>query len=267
MLSLRLFAGQPLMRQRNFRASRFRGTVTSGNRKVLKNVSQYEDGAVLKREHIWAQEHTNLLFFNGSIWAQGLHFLYRFGPMTMVKNMLITAALLVTAVSVGLVYPPTPAQAQTYALSDASRVVSQPANQTKESKGKSPRSSDDPLDVFADFEDAWLSENVGLILNHFGKGKVTISISGTGPSGGDFSKSQSYYLLKDLFKYTTTSKFEFVQFRKLDDDGRSSFAVAEREYKKADDGRVINDKIYVSLHREESGKRERWVIDEIKSIR
>lgn len=187
----------------------------------------------------------------------------------MVKYALIPAALLAVAVGAGRVYPQAPAQAQSYAPADVGRVVSQPDDETTASpkdKKKAAR-GEDPMDVFADFEDAWVSEDVSKILSHFGKGKVTISISGTGPSGGEFSKNQSYYLLKDLFKYTSTSKFEFVQFRKMDDDGRTFFAVAEREYKKADDGRVLADKIYVSLHREQNGNAGRWVIDEIKSIR
>ncbi len=47
-------------------------------------------------------------------------------------------------------------------------------------------------------------------------------------------------------------------------DGQSKvYAVAERSYKRNDDGRLFKDKIYVALHLEE----DRWVISEIKSIR
>ncbi|MFQ5511243.1 MAG: DUF4783 domain-containing protein [Candidatus Krumholzibacteriia bacterium] len=117
-----------------------------------------------------------------------------------------------------------------------------------------------PLAVFADIEQGWRKEDVRKILRHYGKSKVGISIEGTGPVGGAFSKNQSHYLLKDLFKYTITRKFEFVQYR----NGRNRvYAVAERSYKKNDDGRTFKDKIYVSLHLEGS----RWVISEIKSIR
>ncbi len=120
-----------------------------------------------------------------------------------------------------------------------------------------------PLAVFADIEQGWRKENVQRILSHYGKGKVAISIEGTGPVGGAFSKNQSHYLLKDLFKYTITSKFEFVQFRNVSDGRNKVYAVAERSYKRHDDGRTFKDKIYVSLHLEGS----RWVIGEIKSIR
>jgi hypothetical protein len=120
-----------------------------------------------------------------------------------------------------------------------------------------------PIGIFADIEAGWKKENVRQIIRHYGKGKVAIAIEGSGPAGGTFSRNQSYYLLKDLFKYTITEKFEFVQYRNVSDGRSKVYAVAERQYKRNDDGRLFKDKIYVSLHLEEA----RWVIDEIKSIR
>jgi hypothetical protein len=124
------------------------------------------------------------------------------------------------------------------------------------------RKDSSPLDVFSDIESGWRHENVNMILKHFGKGKVSIAIGGIGLAGGRFSKSQSFYLLKDLFKYTLTKKFEFVQFRNVDSGKRRVYAVAERYYKRTDDGRLFKDKIFVSLNFEDN----RWVINEIKSI-
>jgi len=120
-----------------------------------------------------------------------------------------------------------------------------------------------PIGVFADIEVGWKKEKVDHILRHYGKGKVAIAIDGTGPVGGAFSKDQSHYLFKDLFKYTITTKFEFVQYRNVSDDRVKVYAVAERTYKRNDDGRLFEDKIYVSLQLEE----DMWVISEIKSIR
>ncbi|MDH3214823.1 MAG: DUF4783 domain-containing protein [Candidatus Krumholzibacteria bacterium] len=120
-----------------------------------------------------------------------------------------------------------------------------------------------PIGVFADIEEGWKKENVRLILRHYGKGKVAIAIDGIGPRGGAFSKNQSHYLLKDLFKYTITKKFEFIQYRNVSDGRAKVYAVAERSYKRNDDGRLFEDKIYVSLQLEDSN----WVISEIKSIR
>lgn len=119
-----------------------------------------------------------------------------------------------------------------------------------------------PIGVFADIEEGWTREDVARITRHFGEGKVAISIDG-GPVGGTFSRDQSHYLLKDLFEYTITEKFEFVQYRNVSDGKVEVYAVAERLYKRNDDGRLFKDKIYVSLRQED----ERWVISEIKSIR
>lgn len=119
-----------------------------------------------------------------------------------------------------------------------------------------------PIGVFADIEEGWKKEKLGLILRHYGRGKVAISIDG-GPTGGAFSKNQSHYLFKDLFKYTITKKFEFVQYRNVSDGRGKVYAVAVRSYKRNDDGRLFEDKIYVSLQIENDA----WVISEIKSIR
>ena len=126
----------------------------------------------------------------------------------------------------------------------------------------SPKEDSGPITVFASIESGWKAQKVKQILAHFGKGKVAISIAGAGPSGGRFSKSQSYYLLKDLFKYTITKKFEFIQYRHMNSGKKRVFAVAERYYKRTDDGRLFKDKIYVSLQIEG----DHWVVDEIKSI-
>jgi hypothetical protein len=128
------------------------------------------------------------------------------------------------------------------------------------------REATGPQEVFNDIERGWNARNVDLILRHFGPQKVAISIDASGPAGGTFSKSQSYYLLKDHFRYTNTRKFEFVQFR-TGEEGARSFAVAERQYLRRDDGRLIKDKVYVSLHLDRDANHERWVVDEIKSIR
>ncbi|MCI0451501.1 MAG: hypothetical protein L0Z51_03795 [Candidatus Latescibacteria bacterium] len=146
-------------------------------------------------------------------------------------------------------------------------IASQNSPQKGESKETQAREPAGPMDVFADIERGWKAGEVDPILRHFGNQKVAISIQGTGPSGGTFSRNQSYYLLKDLFRYTLTRKFEFVQYRKPSEDGNETFAVAERHYQKSDDGQLIKDKVYVSLHLEGDGKSERWVVDEIKSIR
>jgi hypothetical protein len=120
-----------------------------------------------------------------------------------------------------------------------------------------------PMAIFADIESGWKKEAVASITKHFGASKVAIAIEGIGPAGGVFSRDQSHYLFKDLFKFTITEKFEFVQYRNVSDGKIKVYAVAERSYKRNGDGRLFKDKIYVSLHMEE----DRWVLSEIKSVR
>jgi len=198
--------------------------------------------------------------------------------MTVFARIALASALLLTA---GLVLPHGPARAANDApaapsagggdLRSAStasgRVVSQQGEAAEKDEKNEESVHEAPLEVFADIEKAWVEKDVDRILSHFGGQKVWISVEGTGPSGGEFSRNQSYYLLKDLFKYTITRKFEFVQFRKPEDESKSTFAVAERHFQHTDDGRLFKDKIYVSLHLEGEPDEERWVVDEIKSIR
>ena len=136
-----------------------------------------------------------------------------------------------------------------------------------EARGKivprEPAPSMGPISVFADIEEGWKREDFRPILRHYPDGKVAIAIEGSGPTGGQFSRNQSHYLFQDLFKYTITEKFEFVQYRHVADGQGKVYAVAERYYKRNDDGRLFKDKIYVALNLEE----ERWVISEIKSVR
>jgi hypothetical protein len=190
------------------------------------------------------------------------------------KALQTTLALLL--LSAGLASPLSRASAAEYILADPgdANVVSQ-QKETEESSKPVPdedkaQKSFAPMQIFTDIEKGWNAEQVDLILKHFGQNKVAISIEGTGPSGGLFSRNQSYYLLTDMFKYTITRKFEIVQFRKPSESGNTSFVVAERYYQKTDDGRLFKDKIFVSLHLEltdEKAQDQRWVIDEIKSIR
>ncbi len=191
----------------------------------------------------------------------------------------ITAPALAIALSAGLAWISLPdgagaRPAQTPAARSKGNpppvVSQQPGRDDRDDKKKESArvvKTGGPMDVFSDIERGWHTRNVDLILRHFGSQKVAISVEGTGPSGGTFSRNQSYYLLKDLFRYTITKKFEFTQYRKPGEEGGQSFAIAERHYQKTDDGRLFKDKVYVSLHLEKQDDRERWVVDEIKSIR
>ncbi len=123
-----------------------------------------------------------------------------------------------------------------------------------------------PRQVFDEIERSWVNGSERGILKHYGKARVTLAVDGDRPQRAKVSKNQSYYLLKDLFKFTITRKFEFVQYRESPEAG-TAFAVAERHYQRADDGRLIKDKVYVALEFEGRPERGRWVVTEIKSIR
>ena len=120
--------------------------------------------------------------------------------------------------------------------------------------------------VLDDVARGWMSRNADLILRHFGTGKVVIDVEGGG-GGGTYSRDQGHYVFKTLFRSTVTRKFDFVQIRQSNDEGTASFAIAERRYQPRDDGRVFRDKVYIALHVESGENGERWVLDEIKSIR
>jgi hypothetical protein len=163
----------------------------------------------------------------------------------------------------GTVERKTPAADQVQKTDQPKKAEEPVAKPAPETETPLPEGDSGPIAVFADVEAGWKNEQAQQILRHFGKSKVSIAIEGSSPTGGQFSRSQSYYLFQDLFKYTITQKFQFVQYRHVTDGRDNVYAVAERQYKRNDDGRVFKDKIYVSLQLEG----DRWVINEIKSIR
>lgn len=118
-----------------------------------------------------------------------------------------------------------------------------------------------PLQLFECIARAWSSGLAESLLIHFGEGKVSLAFSHGGPRGGLFTRTQAGYLLADLFKYSTTEKFEYVKFRNIEKDGQLPYAVADRVFR-LENGILYHDQVYVSLRREASA----WKIAEIKSI-
>ncbi|MFN0151581.1 MAG: hypothetical protein ACKVU1_12830 [bacterium] len=118
-----------------------------------------------------------------------------------------------------------------------------------------------PLQLFERIARAWSDGAADSLLAHFGEGKVSLAFSHGGPRGGLFTRTQAGYLLADLFKYSTTEKFEYVKFRNIEKDGQLPYAVADRVFR-LENGILYHDQVYVSLRREASA----WKIAEIKSI-
>lgn len=125
------------------------------------------------------------------------------------------------------------------------------------------KSENQPLRVFAEIERGWQENSADSIMRNVGeKGKVKLSFHQCGPRSGEFSKSQTYYILKDMFRCAVTKKFNFVKYQNTSEGDEYPYAVAEREYKQSDNGAIQNDTVYISLIMEEN----RWVIAEIKSM-
>ena len=121
---------------------------------------------------------------------------------------------------------------------------------------------DGPLAVFAAVEKAWGTEDADALVALLDpEDRVRISMATAGPRGGWFNRDQGYYLLKDMFAFTDTERFEFERYWNLDSRGRSPYAVAVRELD-GSEGEPRTDRVYISL-RKRGGA---WYIGEIRSI-
>jgi hypothetical protein len=120
-----------------------------------------------------------------------------------------------------------------------------------------------PTPVFASIERAWVLGSADSVLEHFGARKVYISLPDGGPAGGLFSRAQTYFILKGLFDAMRTEEFSFVSIRQPEEQPGTAIGRAERTFRRRNSSRLLQDRIFFSLVREE----ERWVVAEIKSVR
>jgi hypothetical protein len=118
-----------------------------------------------------------------------------------------------------------------------------------------------PLAVFAAVEKAWADEDVEALVAHLDpEERVRIAMATAGPRGGWFNRDQAYFLIKDMFAFSETERFEFERFWNLDSRGRSPYAVAVR--KLGDEAGARTDRVYISLRK----RGDAWYIGEIRSI-
>jgi len=129
---------------------------------------------------------------------------------------------------------------------------------TRESKP-----ADSPLKVFKGIERAWRSGDAAGIAALVGEGRIAIDVRGIGQRGGLFSRSQVLYLFRNMFEAYEQTKFEFVKYHNLDKPERKVYGIAYRSFKNNRNGKVYQDKVYVTLGREGPG----WVVAEIKTAR
>ena len=120
-----------------------------------------------------------------------------------------------------------------------------------------------PLVAFARFEGAWKRADAETISRMTGTNKVFVQMKGVAESGEFYSRSQIFFMLKNLFKDNVQLKFEFVKYHNLDSADRKVYAIAYRNYKNIRSEKVFQDKVYVTFCRE---GRE-WVLAEIKTTR
>jgi len=119
-----------------------------------------------------------------------------------------------------------------------------------------------PLATFARVEAAWAEGDVDALVELLDpEEKVSLSFTKGGPRGGYFNRDQAYFLLKDMFEYARTDRFEFEKYWNLDAEGRSPYAVAVREFR-LNDGVRHEDRVYLSLRR----RGDAWWVGEIRTI-
>ena len=116
--------------------------------------------------------------------------------------------------------------------------------------------------VFEAIETAWSEGNARALAQHLGNHPVSISLAESGPSGR-FSRDQTYFILERLFAATQTNKFRFTGVRDPGKDGRVAVGLAERSARDRGEGRVVQDRVLVTLVPEGG----RWVVSEIQALR
>lgn len=118
-----------------------------------------------------------------------------------------------------------------------------------------------PLAVFAAVEHAWAEGDAEALIESIDPHeKVRLAFENGGPRGGWFNRDQAFYLLSDMFDFSSTDRFEFRRYWNLDSQGRSPYAVAKREYRM--NGARHEDQVYISLRRRD----DTWFVGEIRSI-
>lgn len=120
-----------------------------------------------------------------------------------------------------------------------------------------------PRETFAHIQEAWLAGDARSLTEHVGQRGVSIGMPEVEPVGGQFSRSQSYYILRNHFETTQTQEFELEHIGAPERDDRVALALANRRYRERGNARVIRDRVLVALQRED----ERWVLSEIRALR
>lgn len=113
--------------------------------------------------------------------------------------------------------------------------------------------------VFERIAKAWQGGRPETLDLFLGEGKVTIILPRV--AGGALSRDQAGYVLRDMFKYSATEKFEFVKYDPFVSEG--VVGIADWSYTPSKGVPVRAERVSVWLVKEGKEK-PRWVIREIK---
>lgn len=106
----------------------------------------------------------------------------------------------------------------------------------------------------------WQQGKAETLAAFLGEGKVTITLPRV--VGGVLSKDQAVYVLRDMFKYSPTERFEFVKYDTFVSEGVAG--IAEWSSSSSRGGPARKERVSVWLVKE-GRETPRWVIKEIKA--
>ena len=120
-----------------------------------------------------------------------------------------------------------------------------------------------PSVVFDSLEAAWSRGDAQGVVAHLGERQVSIALPELEPAAASFSRSQSRFILEGHFARHRILQFQFLDRRPPDAGRSTAVALAIRRYRQLGRGPVLQDRVLVTLVREEP----RWVLGAITALR
>ncbi len=78
--------------------------------------------------------------------------------------------------------------------------------------GDSPESMETPISILSQLERFWSEETADSLIARIDPDEIRLSFRTVGPREGTFDHTQARYLLADLFSFTRTDSFFFVEY-------------------------------------------------------
>lgn len=121
----------------------------------------------------------------------------------------------------------------------------------------------DPTAVFTSLERAWARGDALGLVAHGGSRKVVLDMPDLERGGGSFSRSQVELIFARHFENTETLSFAFEDIRAPEGGPPVAVGLASRRLRSLGSGTVRQDRVLVTLGREEN----RWVLSRITVLR